>query len=405
MTAEMQIRLIDDNPEAQEAFKNAVTPEAQGYFDSGDVTAAIEKLSTDVTDFAGTNDANLTDAITTIQGLTDAIDALAEGRAVVPPVVAPPVQPPKPPGDEPPAKPEPESKLPAAIRGLSDRLTGSLRSLTNRVVAKLTQYQAGRAVIAAGKRVGGVAQATARRVADSRLGQAVGSGLSRVGGRAVAAGAGATVGGAAGGATAAGAGLAAALGPVAAAAVAVAAAFAGAVLAVKTFTTIANKVGDEIESFSPDVAVQRARADLAREFQRLDRAQRVGGGVAGIERAQAGVDRAIYELQTQALQVLVKLEPVIVEILERTEQGVDLAAGILEATSGKSLAELAAIAGNPGSGIGQIVGEAIGEYLREQKNQDTGPGAVDPLGPIFRKVMEAELDDPAPPPPGGLPLH
>lgn len=124
------------------------------------------------------------------------------------------------------------------------------------------------------------------------------------------AGAGAAVGAEAGAGAAAGAGATAAAtaaGPL----IAVALAAGLAALSVKKFMEAVDSVAKDLADLSPDIAIGQAQSDMRMELMRLDRAQRIGPEVAGLNNAQNRLQESMYELQTKFYEVVSKFAPFI----------------------------------------------------------------------------------------------
>lgn len=183
-------------------------------------------------------------------------------------------------------------------------------------VRRVTNSRAGRAAGRLARRaIGRISQSrVAQRFARSRAGRTIAAGAARVGGmfgRGVAAGV--------GGATP-GAGSVAALAlPVAAVATALVAAAA----TVKAFDLVLQKTANDIERFSPEVAMARSMRQARAEINMLDRAQRLGPGVARIEEARGKLDDATTRLWTRVLELLIKFEPIFSKGLEGVTVGVE----------------------------------------------------------------------------------
>jgi PAS domain-containing protein len=141
--------------------------------------------------------------------------------------------------------------------------------------------------------------------------ETVAAGAQAAGSAAAGASAEAGAGAAAGaGATAAGASVA---GPL----ILVALAAGAAALSVKKFMEAVESVAQNLADLSPDIAAGQAQHEMRLELMRLDRANRIGPDVAGLQQAQNRLSESMYELQTKIYELILKAAPAI-------EVGVDL---------------------------------------------------------------------------------
>jgi len=191
-----------------------------------------------------------------------------------------------------------------------------------------------------GRTVSGVANTVAR--ASKVAGEAE-TGIARVaGGAASRAAAGAATEAAAGGAAIGAAEAAAGLGAVAAAAAPVAIALVGfgagiaaTVITVKILMDAVESLASELEDLSPQIASVRAQAEVTMELARLDRANRIGGELAGLETANNRLNESMYELQTKIYEIVLKGAPaleMLVDGLNVIIRGIDV--GIASVNNG-----------------------------------------------------------------------
>lgn len=117
------------------------------------------------------------------------------------------------------------------------------------------------------------------------------------------------------------------------------------VAAIKLFTGAMSEVAENLMDLSPEIAQARAGRDVALELARLDRAQRVGPGLARLENANTRLQEAMYEVQTKILEAILEYEPLITSILDFITQGIAHADVIAKATT--LIADLVTPAGWP----------------------------------------------------------
>lgn len=160
------------------------------------------------------------------------------------------------------------------------------------------------------------AKKTATRL--SRFGKPVQAAASAAAGAGEAAATGAAGAAEAGGAAAA----ATSIGAVAAPLVAVAVVAAGAAISLKLLSDAVHRTANELADLSPEVAKTQAAFEMNMELARLDRAQRVGAGVAQLEAARNRISESMYEVQTKMLELLIKFSPVLEGALNGINVGV-----------------------------------------------------------------------------------
>lgn len=158
-------------------------------------------------------------------------------------------------------------------------------------------------------RVGKAARSVVSRVLGGGTqvaGRAASTAAANVAAGAATGGAGAAAGG--------GAGAAASTGAVAAFGVSVGAVTAGltvvaisAVAAAKAF----NNAADDIERYSADVSLARARGRVNTELNMLDRAQRIGAASGRLETAKASLGNQTEKLLTDILAIVAQFEPLL----------------------------------------------------------------------------------------------
>lgn len=274
----------------------------------------------------------------------------------------------------------------AAIRGR--RRFGEFGSA---VAAEAAGTATGRLAIAGGRAAASGVRTAGAAVTSgvARAGTAVAGGVARVaGGSAIAGAAGGGAGAAAGG----GAALAAALGPVGIAAAAVVAGLGAAVISVRAFSNAMSRTADSLEDFSVPIATARAEGQVTREFQRLDRAERLGEPLADISRAQNRLDEASYELQTRMLEVLLKFEPQIETMIDSLAAGV-AGVEVITATFDSFLASFTPDIQDDKRAQDALedamarFGDAVKEIAQDNKPQNA---AIDPF---FADVLQMNLDD------------
>lgn len=126
-------------------------------------------------------------------------------------------------------------------------------------------------------------------------------------------GAGAAASGSAGAAASTGAASAGATGALAASGplIAVALAAGAAALSVKKFLEAVEHTAASLEDLSPEIAAGQAQHQVKMELARLDRAQRIGSDVAGLDHAQHRLSESMYEIQTKIYELVLKASPVI----------------------------------------------------------------------------------------------
>ena len=169
------------------------------------------------------------------------------------------------------------------------------------------------------------ARTLATRVGKTRFGKAVTSVASKVAARvgvgaastattaatAATAAPAATTATAATGATASAAASAgaAAIGGVGVAVGAVVAGLAAVAIASGVLVKAFNDAADEIEKFSPDVSLARARSRANTELNLLDRAQRIGPASGRLEAAKGALGNQVEKLLTDLLDLVAKFQP------------------------------------------------------------------------------------------------
>lgn len=256
-------------------------------------------------------------------------------------------------------------------------------------------------------RVGKAARRVAARV--------FGSAGTKVAGRVVAtaattAASGATqaaAGGATTAATVAGAGAVAAFGiTVGAATAGLTALVIGVGLATKAF----NDAADEIEKYSADVALARARGRINTELNMFERAQRIGAASGRLETAKASFGNQTEKLLTDLLAIISKYEPLLSAgvnlaeslvistrtILAVTERGV-AAVEVQQAKSTedkeddakaeKRLADADKRIGDLAKQLATKLAEAFSNAAGKNNDEER---AIDPF---LRGVLDAEFDD------------
>lgn len=203
----------------------------------------------------------------------------------------------------------------ASLRQSTFDIEGEVESVLERAQAGLPQPPGGvQAPPIGGGRRPPVAGAQPPRVPQR---DSAGRIIPQGGARAGAAGAGGAAAGGVRGALQA-AGLAALFNPVTLTVAGFAAALTAGVLAVKKANKAFDALAADLEQFSPQISATRARGESARTLQQLDRARRIGPGVANLEAARLRLSEKSFEVQTKMLELMLTLSPVI-------ELGVDSA--------------------------------------------------------------------------------
>lgn len=197
------------------------------------------------------------------------------------------------------------------------RLLHTARMARRGVTGASRMLRGSRALRAIGRRA---TAGLSRRAARAGAGRAVIQGAGNVAHHAVPAAARAGAGGAAAGGAAAAGGTAAVavVGPL----IAVGVAAAGVALSLQQMISAVHHAAESLEDMSPEVAAAEAHHQVAMELARLDRAGRIGEGVARIEAARGKISESMYEVQTKILETILRFAPQIEALLNMINVGV-----------------------------------------------------------------------------------
>ena len=193
----------------------------------------------------------------------------------------------------------------------------------------------GRAVMAQASKAASFARNTGSRIASSRVGKAVSGvaqsavstaaryvGASAAGGAVASGGAGGVA--ASGGATAAGGvAVAAMANPVGLAVGAVVASFAALAVGAKLLNDTFSAEADKLEQYSASIAMARAKTQMNTEINMMDRANKIGGAMGGIESAKSALSNQTEKLWTEILTLLSSV------FAPALQSGVELLTGVV----------------------------------------------------------------------------
>jgi hypothetical protein len=154
----------------------------------------------------------------------------------------------------------------------------------------------------------------------------------------------------------------------------------------------------------------RAEFDAMREMARLDRAGRIGEGVAQVEAARGRLGEATYELQTKILEAVVKFAPLLEGLVDSATagvRGIDLVVATFNAVWSK-VNDLPLLGGNPQDN--QAAQDALKESIDAFRQaladvvSANGPANMG-MDPFLASVLNMQLGPPNPPAPAAPGLN
>lgn len=369
MTAEMQIRLIDDNPEAQRAFNDPLGQQSRespvplandraGHSShvsdamrqeppsqpSGEVTnladMSTEELEAAIAEAAKTQKTTAETLTESVENFSRQVDRLVSdgirigdgdkgttGKTGVdnePPVVEPPIT--------------NRERGEQVIQKLQDKTTAAFRDATSSIretIRKHAPEPLNRVVDAISRRFAGVRQGVGNRLhgltnwaSNTRAGQAVGrfanrAGLTRAAGQAQTAAGGAAAGGTA----------ITAIGRASVIAAPIVGALAGAAKAAYDLLKSIGRAQRDLETHSADLQLVAAQTQVRRELGRIDRAQRMGPALAEFQDVRNRLEDALDEAQYRIFERLLKGSERFLPLLERIASAAEAGASAIPVTN------------------------------------------------------------------------
>lgn len=285
----------------------------------------------------------------------------------------------------------------------------------------LERTRVGRKVVSTFDRVRPAATAAAKAVSSSKIGQRVLSAAAPLAKRfglsigTTAATTGAASAGAAGGAStgaAAAVGAAAMANPIGISVAAVVAAFAGLVIATKGLADVFSSQSELLRRVSPQIEIALSRRQMNTELNQLQRANRIGDGLGRFENAKTNLQDQTEKLITQILQLLIRAEPAITQLIDTaTSAALDTRERLAKAEQMLALLEggIAKLTKDPSDDIPaflriQRANKALQDIQDERADFAARQGIPTGPDPLLIQVMGIQFDAKGNPiPPGGNP--